>query len=422
MRKVGTLTSALTLLVLGGLLLFDQLSDKQIIFKVLSYWPVIVFALGAELLWSLYAVKKLKINEEIRVDARSIALLCLVGVFSLVVYSQQSIQGLVQSSIVNLRDALSEKRISLPDMKFDAKSVKRMEIFNRVGTIDLRPSDSQTIQLKTKVRVQNLQSDQANQEAQSLTPLISQGETLRVEIDPAWSASSKITGVDLELLVPDNIDVQLLTDTGNVTVLNHVGNVVVSSQSGKVDLQDIKGTATVDDGNGQIKAASILGDVEIKTKAGSLDVHDIKGNVQLDNAFGQIKAGKIDGDLNITSRNGIIDLDTVAGNVEAQIENGPIHAANLQKAVTLNSSSGGITLESIVGGTWVLNSQRGNVMVRIPKDSDVEFIGESSSGTIKGPMQSNKPNESKVSEKLGRGTYQLLIRTETGSITVNPNL
>ncbi|MFC4769244.1 hypothetical protein [Effusibacillus consociatus] len=422
MRKVGTLTSALTLIVLGTLLLIDQVAHLAIVSQILPFWPVVILGLGAELLWSLYCVKKQKIYEDIRVDARSIALLCLVGIFSIALYSQQSM-GMVQSSLLNVRDALSDKTIELPEASFDAKDVQRLEIYSRTGTIKVNKSNDPKIVIKTKVHVRNLNSQQASEEAKHGTPRIAQGSTFRIEVDPSLAVTSKITGVDLEVLVPSKLALQVLSHTGNVSVLEHVGDLVVSTESGKVEVDKIKGKTTIADDNGEIVVRNIEGDLEIKTKAGTLEVARVTGNAVLENTFGQIRAAHIGGALRIISKNGRIELDSVAGDVDARIENGPIQATHLKKAVTLTSGTGGITLESEVGGAWMLNSARGMVSIRVPEQADIDFVGESSRGLVKGPTKTSPSTSgSKVTEKMGKGTYPVLVRTEDGAITLNTNL
>lgn len=423
MRKVGTLTSALTLLALGVLLLVDQVAHKPVLSAVLPFWPVVILGLGAELLWSLYSVKKQNLNEDIRVDARSIALLCLVGVFSIALYSQQNVGMMVQTSLVSVRDALSDKTVELPDAVFDAKDVQRLEVYSRTGAVRVNPSDSQSISIKTRVRVRNLGSQQANEEAKNGAPRITQGNTLRVEVDPSLTLTSKITAVDLEIQVPRNLALQVLIHNGDVSVRDHIGDLVISTESGKVEVERIKGKTTIADDNGQIFVREVEGDLEVKTKAGTLEVENVTGKTTLENTFGPVRAGHITGNLRIVCKNGRVQMDSVDGDVEAQIENGPIQALNLKKGVTMTSGTGGITVESPVGGQWILNSARGMVSIRVPDNANIEFIGESNRGVVKGPTKSDSSaNGAKVTEKMGKGTYPVLVRTDDGAITLNANL
>ncbi|WP_018132637.1 DUF4097 family beta strand repeat-containing protein [Effusibacillus pohliae] len=426
MRKVGTLTSALTLLALGILLLLDQAFGKPVFSRILPFWPVVILGLGAELLWSLYCVKKQQLDEDIRVDARSIALLCLVGIFSIALYSQQTMlgmQGMVQTSLLNVRDALTDKTVELPDARFAAKDMQRLEVYSRTGAVKVSQSNSESILIKTKVHVRNANAQQANDEAKKGTPRVTQGATFRVDVDPSLEMSSKITGVDLEIFVPAKIALQVLSHNGNVSVKDHVGDVVVSTGSGDVNVSQIKGKATIADDNGQVTVNGVEGDLEIKTKAGSLEVDQVTGKAVLENTFGQIRASHIGGSLSIVCKNGRVQIDSVQGDVDARVENGPIQASHLKKAVTLNSGTGGITVESEVGGAWMLSSARGMVSIRVPEQSNLEFVGESSRGLVKGPTKSDSsPNGSKVTEKMGKGTFPVFVRTEDGAITLNANL
>lgn len=423
MRKVGTLTSALTLLALGIVLLIDIVFQKPIMARVLNFWPVIILGLGGELLWSLYSVKRQRTNEEIRVDVRSIALLSLVGVFSITLYTAQNVEGMVQSSILNVRDAFSDKTINLPDTTFDGKDVHKLEVYSSVGTIKVNKSDSDTITIKTKVHVRNLNSQQANDEAKNWTPHITKGSTFRVEFDSSLASSSKINGVDLEILVPQNVSLQLLANNGNISVQDHAGDVVVSAELGKIDLEQIKGKATIEENDGQIVASNIDGDLEVKSNKGRIDVDNVKGNASLKSTYGPIRVAKIGGALQVDCEDGDIQINDVKGNVNAHAEKGLIQATSVKKELTLTSGTGGITVESEVGGSWILNSTRGMVSIRVPSNSNIEFIGESSRGLVKGPTKSDSsPSGSKVTEKMGKGTYSIVVRTEDGAITLNPNL
>lgn len=423
MRKVGTLTSALTLLALGIVLLIDLVLQKPILSRVLIFWPVVILGLGGELLWSLYSVKKQNTNEEIRIDVRSIALFSLVGIFSITLYTAQNVEGMVQSSILNVRDAFSDKTITLPDAIYNAQNVQKLEVYSSIGTIKVNKSNAQTITIKTKVHVRNLNSQQANDEAKNWMPQITQGSTFRVELDSSVSAASKINGVDLEILVPSNVSLQLLANNGNVTVQEHTGDVVISSESGKIELEKIKGKTTIEENDGQIFARGIEGDLQVKSNKGRIEVESVTGNAALKSTYGQIRVSKIGGSLRVDGEIGDVQINDVNGNVNAQTKKGLIQASHMKKEVTLTSGTGGITVESEVGGSWILNSTRGMVSIRVPDNSDLEFVGESSRGLVKGPTKSDSsPNGSRVTEKMGKGTYSVVVRTEDGAITLNPNL
>jgi hypothetical protein len=423
MRKVGTLTSALTLLALGIVLLTDLVLQKPILSQVLNFWPVVILGLGGEMLWSLYSVKKQNTNEEIRVDVRSIALLSLVGIFSITLYTAQNVEGMVQSSILNVRDAFSDKTISLPDRMYDAKNVQKLEVYSSIGTIEVSKSNAPQIMIKTKVHVRNLNSQQANDEAKNWTPKITEGATFRVELDSSVAAASKINGVDLEIQLPANIALQVLANNGNVSVQDHVGDVVISAESGKIELEKIKGKTSIEQNDGQIFAKNIEGELQVKSNKGRIEVEKVTGNASLKSTYGQIRVAKIGGALRVDGEIGDVQINDVSGNVNAQTKKGLIQASHMKKEVTLASGTGGITVESEVGGSWILNSTRGMVSIRIPDRSDIEFIGESSRGLVKGPTKSDSaPTGSRVTEKMGNGTHSIVVRTEDGAITLSPNL
>lgn len=423
MRKVGTLTSALTLLVLGLALLIDIAAQKPIMSVVLRFWPIAILGISLELLWSLYTIKKQKTNEEIRVDARSIALLCLVGVFSTALYTAQNVEGMVQNSILNVRDAFTDKTVDLAESKFDSKDIQKLEVYSRLGNIKATKSDSPSVSIKTKVHVRNLNSQQANEEAQNWTPRVTQGSTTRVEVDPSMSVNSKITSVDLEIQVPANMSLQILGNEGNITVEDHRGDLVVSTETGKIEVARIKGKTTLENNDGQVLAKGVDGELEVKAKKGRIEVDHVTGNTNLRTTYGQIRAVEIGGALRMACDEGDIQLDKVAGEVNAQTQKGLIQASNMKKAVNLTSGAGGITVESEVQGSWILNSTRGMVSLRVPANSNLEFIGESAKGLVKGPTKSDStPNGSRVSEKMGQGTYSVLVRSEDGAITLNANL
>ncbi|HOB81692.1 MAG TPA: hypothetical protein PLJ33_05805 [Peptococcaceae bacterium] len=85
-RRVGTLSMGLLLIIAGAMLVYAQINAQNALELVLTWWPIILFMLGLEVLWAYYSAKDEK--PKIKYDLLSIFIILFiiftaVGIYTL---------------------------------------------------------------------------------------------------------------------------------------------------------------------------------------------------------------------------------------------------------------------------------------------------------------------------------------------------
>jgi hypothetical protein len=79
--RVGTLSLGILLVVMGFVILLAQINQYDIVEQILTWWPVILILIGAEILWQVYTSKE----EEpaVKYDTFSMFIIAVLVLFSL---------------------------------------------------------------------------------------------------------------------------------------------------------------------------------------------------------------------------------------------------------------------------------------------------------------------------------------------------
>jgi hypothetical protein len=424
MRKVGTLTSGLTLLALGILILIDMVGKKQWFYKIIPFWPVILVGLGLEVLWHLFEMKRRGITESVRIDARSLGLLSLVGVFAIAFYTTSIQAGQVQLSVDAMKNVIQEsfgeKVIPLPDLQYPVGNTKRIELNNRVGKVQVVSTDGDQVKIRIQVHVKGLESGDAQQEAKKWMPQVVQGTSLRIEEDPSvFNNQSKISGIDFQLEVPKNLTLQIVSYSGDLSVTDYTGDILVNNQMGKVSLERIRGNIQIAGEDTQVDIRGVTGSASVHVRSSSIDVNDLTGSFDGTTQFGDIQVAKIGGTVSAESKNGRVILEDISGDATVKTQIGDIQANGMKGGLQFTAENGNINIESEVRNNWNVSASRGMISLKIPKDSNIQFVGETNRGIVKGPTKSSADaNGAHVSEKMGAGTYSVKAHSDDGAITV----
>ena len=183
---------------------------------------------------------------------------------------------------------------------------------------------------------------------------------------------------NLTLKVPEIIDVDLSTASGNIEM---------GQTNGKVQLVTGSGEILVETANGKVKAESA---------SGNINLQNVRGDVRVMSESGNIDLSEIDGDLNARAASGNINLSSTSGNLDVESASGNISGDNVS-----------------VKGKNHLKSASGNIEIDLNHDLDeIGFVVRSSSGNIEvGEYSTND-----VFEQDGRG-LKIRARSESGNVT-----
>ena len=133
--------------------------------------------------------------------------------------------------------------------------------------------------------------------------------------DGGWNGNAQ-GYIDLEVQVPDGIDLVIDDGSGSLRVQDVMSHVAIDDGSGSVDVFNV-GSVYIDDGSGGIDVRQVAGDVEVDDGSGSLDISDVGGSVTIDDGSGSINVRSVAADLVILNDgSGGVDFSDIGGSVE----------------------------------------------------------------------------------------------------------
>lgn len=127
---------------------------------------------------------------------------------------------------------------------------------------------------------------------------------------------SNETWIDLTVMVPDTLDIDLNDGSGPIEVQDILGDLRIDDGSGEININNVGGDIDIDDGSGPIYAADLGGDIRIDDGSGSIKVRNAAGTVTVDDGSGSID---VDGAANfvlIDDGTGGVDVDNVSGDID----------------------------------------------------------------------------------------------------------
>ncbi len=180
------------------------------------------------------------------------------------------------------------------------------------------------------------------------------GDTLTVRIKKPDRLINKSIGVSLDVTVPGQANLELVTHNGAVVIADITGNVRATTHNGKVTTRRVSGSTALTTHNGSISARQTSGDAKLRTHNGSVK------------AF-YAESAPPAGNISIVTSNGSIELETPPGlsaRIEASTHNGSI---NTDLPITISGKVSRKRLAGTIGsgeGRLYLETHNGSIRLR----------------------------------------------------------
>ena len=193
---------------------------------------------------------------------------------------------------------------------------------------------------------------------------------------------------DVEVVVPRQSRVDVLTREGDIQVFGIRGTLYAETLSGDIM---VEGALT------SVNIESISGDILVDGTTPNIRVSTVSGDVRIDRATGAIKASTTSGDLDITAAD----------------------AASCELANT----SGDVMFSGTLAADAVLDvtNSSGDVILELPDDIDADFDIDSMNGEIRndlgpGPTRNRWTGGESLRFTNGRGGARIVVRNVGGEI------
>lgn len=402
--SAGRYTASLLLVSVGILLFTDLMQNTDNMMKLLTWWPLLFVAWGAEcvLFGCLYRRRAGDFKEKrcFKPDLKGMLLSVLLCASVFIITEQQHYTYLWSKVRLNLTDAsmnFSEEQGN----RFDKGGVlvpvgtetSALLVEGTSGNITVRRAAVQDVEVYTTMWIDQVMEKEAQAIADASSLQVANGNTIRIwTATPGYGQSGKRQPLmNMEIILPEKhpLNLDIRTSNGNITL---TGGEAIHS----IFLQTGHGSLTVND---------VRADLQGTTLHGTVNVHKVAGNVEMSTDEGNMFAGDISGSTTLKTRAGDIQVARTEGDIKVSTQNGNIGIRGAHWKVDASSLNGGIDVQSSkVGGNWDVYSAVGNITLRLPVVGSFKLEGSSSYGDISADAPF-KAEGKKVSGQVGDGQY-----------------
>ncbi|MDP4146082.1 MAG: DUF5668 domain-containing protein [Bacillota bacterium] len=305
MRKVGTITSALGLILYGIWMIIKQMTPT-LGTEVLKFWPVIFIILGLEII-AVYSKRNLEKRPGFNAAV----------IFVIILFLLTNVFYVVRDGV---RDKLNIGDISWNEPSWSTKKLEVEKSINfngknfifktNNGDIKILKSDSKDIKLQLDIYVRegsNINSYDIKEN--------NDNDNCRISID-----DGDVRRVSGTIYIPDGLNVSIDNNNLNITSQDNLANTTfnINSNNGKIDISNIAELkAEVDNGEVNVKDVKTIG---LKSHNGAIRINGACENIDIDANNSGIKINNIlCRNVNISTNNGAIDLITQDNNIDVKL-------------------------------------------------------------------------------------------------------
>lgn len=235
----------------------------------------------------------------------------------------------------------------------------------------------------------------------------------RLIIDERFERSRSVRGyAEWTLEIPDGLELEFKTGSGNIEVVGLEINVLAKSGSGNIEMTDVTGEFRMNTGSGNIDLANVKGENQGNTGSGNIRLDRVEGNSDFNTGSGSIRGRSVSGamDFNTGSGNITIDGATIQGNSRMNTGSGNaevILEGELNFDLSLNTGSGNSILD--FNGTAIAGEFRMEASSKSDIRAPFEFdrVSEKESGWRNSKRYTKEA-------KVGNKDIQIVISTGSG--------
>ncbi len=426
-RKVGTVTLAASLIA-AGVIMFAQNFIDISIRDMFKYWPVLLVALGIEMVIFMLTNKGEKGEVRYGVDGFCIAFIIIAAVLSNGVgfintgfpfgfnfNGNTVVEGFRYSS--SIKETFEKGNIS------SNYAVDTVKVTNVFGNVEVKASNESSIRIEASMDIKCNDENKAREYAKTAIA-IKEGTATEIytrELTNSEKQDYSAARINYVIFVPQNVKVEVYGSHGDIDVEGVAGDVKVNNKFGETRIKNIGGNITVDNSFGGIELNDIKGEVTADNSNGRIKANNIQKSANLETAFGAIEAENISGDLIAVSKNGKVTAKNINGKTEVESYFGDVDVQDVTGNVIGKSKNGSVEAENVIGNIR-LETNFGSIKLDSQNVKDADIYAETKFGSIDTSLPLNKEKSgSKAVAKgnTGNGQYRIELITSNGSIEID---
>ena len=307
------------------------------------------------------------------------------------------------------------------------------------GTITVNVADGKTMKVSVRKKVRAEKEQDANNYNAKTKPTIVVADKVVTLNANTQGAGDKGVTTDIDVYVPRNSELAIVSRRGDVTINGMNGNVDVNHQRGDVNIGDHTGNISLTLEKGSAHLEHVKGDVTIQGRANEVAVEDVDGAVHLSGEFYEstrlVRISKTVSfrssrtDMEFSRLDGRLDLDS--GDLRADSLTGPMRLTTRSKDISLEGLSGDLRLQDENGtvevglhkpGNIQIDNRKGDVRVSIPPNTPIKVEARTHEGEIESDFDDikvdNRDNQSSASGSIGTNGPRLVMNCDKGTIEI----
>lgn len=235
------------------------------------------------------------------------------------------------------------------ELTLDAKSLSELEIEAGAGSLSIKGQAGLTeIHVKADIYTSSEDHDDYDfnlSESGSTAKLIAKGKNN----SRFWSGDSHSAHIDLEVLVPQHLMLDIQDGSGDLLVKDVNSAVKINDGSGELIVHNIKGSVTINDGSGRLQVTEVVGDIDIDDGSGEMKLSDIQGHIKIEDGSGSITINNVEGNTHLDDGSGDLTVSHVSGMVTVDDGSGDIDVQDAGGLKILETGSGGLRIKNVKG-------------------------------------------------------------------------
>jgi len=307
------------------------------------------------------------------------------------------------------------------------------------GTITINVADGKTMKVSVRKKIRAEKEQDADDYNRRTKPRITVADKVVTLDANVHGAGDKGVTADMDIFVPRNLDLVIVSRRGNVTINGMNGSVEVNHQHGEISLTDHTGNAVLSLESSAVRAQRVKGDITLQGRANEVSLEDVDGAAHLNGEFQEsvrlVRISKTVSfhssrtDMEFSRLDGRLDLDS--GDLRADSLLGPMRLTTRSKDIALEGLTGDLRLEDTNGtvevglhkpGNIQIDNHKGDVRVSIPPNTAVKVEARTHRGEIQSDFEEikvdNRDRESSASGSIGTNGPRLALNCENGTIEI----
>jgi DUF4097 and DUF4098 domain-containing protein YvlB len=230
--------------------------------------------------------------------------------------------------------------------------------------------------------------------------------------------------IELFLTVPDGMELEIETASGDVSIEDMSSTVDVTAASGDVEVNNVAGGVVVHVASGDIEVMKVRGNAKLVSASGNVTGRDITGSCFINTVSGDVDLEKLGGDLELRTVMGDASVDGV-GSVDYSGMSGSVRFIEVRGGVSASAASGDLSFQLVPAGDfdYTIHTSSGGIKVRFLEVMAGGYIlkAMTTSGDIEVilPIEISKVGRNHVAGIVRDGKSKVILETASGDISIS---